>query len=91
MVWKVLVTPIAAILWGAFLLISLPLKKTLPESIFINPVIQLIRVVFPDPLGPIIPRISPSFTSKLTPFRAWTPPKALLTLLICKMGSELIA
>jgi len=36
---------------------------------------QLRMLVFPAPLGPMTASISPSFTSKLTPERADTPPK----------------
>ena len=38
-------------------------------------VIALRIVVLPAPLGPMIDRISPAFTSKSTMCTAWTPPK----------------
>ena len=56
-------------------MISLSLYSTFPESAFTKPVMQLMRVVFPDPLGPMIPKTSPSSTSKLTSRSAWMPPK----------------
>ena len=59
MTWKVRVTPRSAILWGGSPVIFRCLKKTSPESGLTNPVIRLTRVVFPDPFGPITPRISP--------------------------------
>src|ERR1051325_9314071 len=37
------------------------------------------RVVFPAPLGPMIPSRSPALTSKLTSFTAVRPPKRLVT------------
>jgi len=40
---------------------------------------QLRSVVLPAPLGPMMPRISPSRQLKLMPSRAATPPKRLVT------------
>src|ERR1700737_3188174 len=40
---------------------------------------QLSSVVLPAPLGPMIPRMSPGSTRKLTFVSAATPPKRLLT------------
>src|SRR5438128_3490029 len=40
---------------------------------------QLRSVVLPAPFGPMMPRMSPSSTPKLTPASALTPPKRLLT------------
>src|SRR5437867_1935127 len=40
---------------------------------------QLSRVVLPAPLGPMMDRISPSWTSRLTRLTAWTPPNAFET------------
>ena len=42
------------------------------------PETQLKQVVLPDPLGPMSPRISPGFTSKVMPWRATNPPKRLV-------------
>ena len=39
---------------------------------------QLKRVVFPEPFGPMSPRISPSSTSNETPQSAVNPPKRLV-------------
>src|ERR1019366_5772114 len=41
------------------------------------PVITLKKVVLPEPLGPIRPRISPSFTARLSRFKATRPPKRI--------------
>jgi hypothetical protein len=65
-------------------------EKTRPELILMNPVMQFTTVVLPDPLGPMIPSTSPSFTSKLTRLRARIPPKALVASSIRRMGSPLI-
>ena len=48
---------------------------------------QLTTVVLPEPFGPIIPRISPAWTSKLTLLRAWIPPKFLVMPLTLRIGS----
>src|ERR1039458_595496 len=41
------------------------------------PVITLKNVVLPEPLGPIKPRISPSFTARLNRSSATRPPKRM--------------
>jgi len=43
------------------------------------PEMQLKAVVFPEPFGPMSPRISPSLTSKETAFRAVKPPKRFVS------------
>ena len=55
--------------------ISQPLKKIWPEEGAIAPVIRLKNVVLPAPLGPMMDRISPFATRKLTPLTAARPPK----------------
>src|SRR5438093_160822 len=40
---------------------------------------QLSRVVLPAPVGPMMDRISPSWTSRLPRLTAWTPPNAFET------------
>src|SRR5882672_5886697 len=45
------------------------------------PVIALKAVVLPAPLGPMRPRISPSYRVKLTSSSATTPPKRSVTFL----------
>src|SRR5579875_2339843 len=52
-----------------------PPKYTWPPSGRWGPVMTLMQVVLPDPLGPTRPRISPGLRSKLTPSRARNPPK----------------
>jgi len=51
-----------------------------PLSSLYTPLMQLSSVVFPAPLGPMMPRISPFATEKVTPSSAATPPKRLVTL-----------
>src|ERR671931_435286 len=46
--------------------------STSPASIASSPEMQLRRVVLPEPLGPMMPTISPRRTVKLTPRRAST-------------------
>src|SRR5947209_20550524 len=48
---------------------------TFPKEGLMAPVISAKRVVLPAPLGPMNPRICRSGTSKLTSFKAATPPK----------------
>lgn len=45
----------------------LPFKSIRPDVGFIIVAMQFNNVVFPDPLGPIIPKNSPEKTSKLIP------------------------
>ncbi len=45
---------------------SIPLNEMVPVSGLTKPVIRFTRVVFPEPLGPITPRISPLASSKPT-------------------------
>ena len=55
-----------------------------PTRMFISPVVGSMipamireRVVFPAPLFPMIPKISFSATSKVTPFTAFTTPRSM--------------
>src|SRR5579872_529337 len=54
---------------------SLPRRRTLPAEGRTAPEITLKSVVLPAPLGPMNPQICFSGTSKLTSFKAATPPK----------------
>ena len=56
---------------------SLLLIKTEPPSDLKKPVITLMDVVFPAPLGPKKPMTSPTFTSKESRFMALKSPKFL--------------
>ena len=64
---------------------SCELKKTLPEFGLRFPEIRLNRVVFPDPLGPIIPVIVPSLIFNEQFETAARPPKYFVRLFICKI------
>jgi hypothetical protein len=55
--------------------------KTDPLVALSSPVTTLMSVVFPDPLGPISPRISPVRSVKLTSLRALSPANDLLRFL----------
>ena len=52
------------------------------------PAMTLMKVVFPAPFGPMIPRISFCRNSMLTPDRAESPPKCLVTFSVFKIAME---
>src|SRR4029453_3491252 len=54
---------------------SSPLNRMRPEVGRMTPVRQLKKVLFPAPFGPMMARISPFATSKLTRLSAVSPPK----------------
>src|SRR5215211_1172522 len=58
---------------------SRPSKRTVPSSGGKTPPQIRIRVDFPEPFSPTRACTSPSGTAKLTPCKARTPPKRLLT------------
>ena len=66
------------------------LNKTVPADDFKFPAIKLNKVVFPEPLGPIIPVIVPCFTFKEQLDTAANPPKYFDKSLISKMLSCII-
>ena len=78
MFWKVQAMPRLTMSQIFMPMMSLPLKRTLPESGFSMPVIRRSRVVLPAPLGPIRPTISFRSMRKLTSLIAFRPPKLLL-------------
>src|SRR5574341_1030659 len=53
---------------------------------FNTPEITLKRVVFPEPLGPISPRSSPSSNFNETSLSAVKPPKCLVTLIVSNIS-----
>ena len=80
MVWKVRARPAAGDAGKAGLLVmSAPSTKTCPLVAGSRPVTTLIRVVLPEPLGPISPRISACSSLRLTPSRARRPAKYLVS------------
>src|SRR5712664_784535 len=78
-IWKVRASPRWQIASGVRPAISSPLNRMEPAVAASAPEMQLKQVVLPDPLGPISPRISPSFTSKETAFSAVKPPNCLVS------------
>ena len=56
-----------------------PQKEIAPASGANDPAIMLNKVVLPAPFGPITAKISPGFTSRLTPSTASKPRKRLVT------------
>src|SRR4029077_6727310 len=75
--WKVLTTPSPAMMSGRRVWISCPFQTTRPEVGVRRPAIMLSSVVLPDPLGPMMPTISPGTTWKETSAPALWPAKRL--------------
>src|SRR2546430_779319 len=73
--WKVRAIPSRAIAWASRPVSRRPRKTTSPAAGAKRPVSALKSVVFPEPLGPITPTVSPSATTTSTPSRATSPPK----------------
>ena len=71
------IAPTFLIAFVKLLVISYPLILTVPLVILWSPKISLIVVVFPAPLGPIKPKISPFSNSKETSFKISFFPKFL--------------
>ena len=74
MFWNVRVMPRFAIAWGGSPPIRSPSNTTSPAVGGKTAVTTLKSVVFPAPLGPITPTISPGWTSKEMSERAESPP-----------------
>src|SRR2546422_7166837 len=64
-----------------------PLNSTRPEVGLMTPVRQLKKVLLPAPLGPMMARISPWATSKLTLLSAVRPPKRTVSPSVRKIGA----
>src|SRR5205807_9785702 len=77
--WEVRTTPFRATRWGASPVIFSPSNRTSPPVGLRNPVISLNRVLFPAPFGPIMLRISPRLTLKLTWSTAVRPPNRFVS------------
>src|SRR6266567_4916951 len=65
---------------------SSPRKRIVPDVALSRPVMQLTNVVFPAPLGPRTPRISPLRIVKSTPATAARPPKRLVIWRASRIG-----
>ena len=77
--WNERTRPCSARCSGERWVMSLPWKSTAPASGLVKPATISKTVVLPAPLGPMIPRISPSCTCRSTPRTACTPPKDLVS------------
>src|SRR5215510_3764074 len=77
--WKLFTTPRPAMMSGRSAWISRPFQTTLPEVGVRSPAIMLSSVVLPEPLGPMMPTISPRRTAKETAATATRPAKRLLS------------
>ncbi len=75
--WKDRIRPRRPRASGLYPVMSRPPYRTVPASVFVNPVSSSNVVVLPAPFGPIRPRVSPALTSNDTPRTAWMPPKLL--------------
>src|ERR1700730_3483554 len=64
--------------------ISRPCHTTRPEVGTSSPASRLSSVVFPDPLGPRTPTISPGSICSETPDTAMRPPKRLVSVSISR-------
>src|SRR5205823_10119826 len=65
---------------------SSPRKRIVPDVGLSRPVMQLTNVVFPAPLGPRTPRISPLRIVRSTPATAARPPKRLVIWRASRIG-----
>ena len=84
-IWKVLSNPFENNSYDGTLVISSLLNITFPFEVFKLPAIKLNKVVFPDPLGPIMPVIEPFLIFKEQSDTAAKPPKYLERLSICRI------
>ena len=64
---------------GGSPVMSSPLNRMRPEVGRSTPVRQLKNVLLPAPFGPMMARISPRWTSKLTLLSAVSPPKRMVS------------
>ena len=87
MFWKVLDRPISATRWALRPAICRPSSSICPPVGWEIPEITLSSVVFPEPLGPINPRISPRCTTMSTPASASTPTKFFSTPVPRRIGA----
>src|SRR4030043_1345960 len=76
--WNVLTIPFITLWYGGAEVMSSPKKKICPSVGGKKPESRLKKVVFPDPLGPMMPAASPSLIANVTLFSAMRPPKCLL-------------
>ena len=90
-IWKVRATRACATRHGGAPVTSTPSTNTVPALGRKCPVIRLIRVDLPAPLGPITPRIVPDWTDSDTPDNACSAPKRRLRLRVSRMGVGMIA
>src|SRR5262245_39778382 len=78
-IWKLRTMPSRVRRCGGRAPMSAPSKRIRPPSAARAPEMQLMRVVFPEPFGPMRPKRSPGFTSREMLLRAVKPPKRLTT------------
>src|SRR2546428_11468025 len=71
--------PSLTISWGVRPTISRPSRRTIPAVGFCTPVMMLNKVLFPAPLAPISPTISPCSIANEISLKATRPPKSMVT------------
>jgi len=87
--WKVRATPISAT-WREFMCENvLPRKVMEPSCGVYTPLMQLSMELLPAPLGPMMARISCSFTLNEMSVSAFTPPNRRLMFLTSRMTSPI--
>src|SRR5262245_48067988 len=74
---------------GGSPVMSCPSKRMVPALTGRTPDTQLMRVVLPEPFGPMRPKRSPGRTERLTPFSAVKPPKRLTSPSTSRSGSAM--
>src|SRR5687768_14785842 len=79
--------PCAMAVWTSRMTTREPSTTTSPESGCSMPATTFISVDFPAPFSPRRATTSPARTSRLTPFRAWTPGKRFWMFRSCRSGT----
>src|SRR5258708_35859266 len=86
-IWYVRPIPRPALRAAAIRVTSRPKRAMRPPVAASSPLMTLNRVVFPAPLGPMIPCRAPGATESVTPATASTPPKRRSTPVRVRAGS----
>src|SRR6266545_3567306 len=85
--WNVRATPRLDSWYGRMPETTLPSRSTWPPVALYRPLTTLNSVVFPEPLGSTIPRISPAVTVSVTSSSALSPRNRMLTWRISRTGT----
>src|ERR1700751_544018 len=85
-IWNVRPMPAVHRAMGGVRVMSLPENRIAPVSATRLPAIRLNMVDLPAPFGPMMPRASPSLTSKVTASATFSAPKLFDTSCSCRIG-----